>query len=813
MNICRFRKLGLLLLGLFVLTFNAYLFPQTYRTTLEDSTFSKMWIGTQSIDSGFSHSGTHYSLTDSVNPYGLGIEMFFPEGKRGKNTLLEIEGWVKSDKANAYSIFVFSIEKQGETVFWKGIPLSPLLMEQAKWFRFYDSVPIPANLTSSGKIKAFLWNAGQRQKVGIDDLSISFKEKKSNTYIPELASLDYSRRTYPEKLLFSNNYYSIVYQQDKKQLIIRGKGEEQIIDDFRYLLNYSSTIGNTNELSNLEFVGSKNKNGITVLKFVIKTIVNRLKMEVSCNQESAKIGFSITEKYTKACAVHRSAILLEASVKASEIYRFNRKADMVKFQNEYWLDKEGIKFGDADSSLIIYHNKDISSLQFDKNGKRLLVNLDWEKDHPFLRFPLENDSIDWKMEQSFSTYKRGDKRIYYFSVYAGGKVANLPRFMKNPFGFEATYIWTEHADFSDIRTNRATYFGSEEIALADSAIGGFVKYNIPVTKSVFYDNPDSIANTEASNGMFNSLECAIKTDTAFSRFLDEVYAKGSEICLHTPEQFTTTPGQLDEALSFMQNKYHSSSWIDHGYNNHQQNNREDLVCDGSLKDSPFYSIGKWNEYNIKYLWNPYYEDYYSFKDFGFNSSIEKAYIGWGDFIPKPDYWQHKNKTANIYHWPTASAMFVDTEGMWDYLFNTEKFNDFIENWSVEINHCYPAWTDPKKGFWVYNSDSLIVAAEGFNKTLKLMSDLCDQGKLNVCTIGDFMDYRLSTENVEYRILTDGRVKISNNSGKLIKGLSFATKAKFVLVDRQWPNQKIVEDDLIFWFDIEAGESKIVRVIN
>jgi len=482
-------------------------------------------------------------------------------------------------------------------------------------------------------------------------------------------------------------------------------------------------------------------------------------------------------------------------------------------QNEYWLDKEGIKLGDADSSLIVYHNKDISSLQFDKNNNRLLVNLDWEKDHPFLRFPLENDSTDWKVEQSYSTYRRGDKRTYAFAVFAGSKAVNLPRFMKNPFGFEATYIWTEHADFSDIRTNRATYFGSEEIILADSAIGGFVKYAIPVTKSVFYDNPDNIKNFDASNGEFKSLECAIKTDTAFSIFLDEVYAKGSEICLHTPEQFTTTPRQFDEALAFMQNKYHSSSWIDHGYNNHQQNNREDLVCDGSLKDSPFYSIEKWTEYNIRYLWNPYYEDYFTFKDFGFNSSIEKAYTGWGDFIPKPDYWQHKNKTANIYHWPTASAMFVENNGLWDYLFNTKKFDDFIENRSVEINHCYPAWTDPKKGFWVYGNDSTIVAAEGFNKILKLMSDLRKARKLNVCTIGDFMDYRLATENVEYLILTDGRIQISNNSGRLIEGLSFATKARFVLVDRQRPNQKNTGDDLIFWFDIEVGESKIIRVVE
>jgi len=342
-----FRNLSRFLVVLFVLLIGTTVFPQTFKTTLEDSTFSEMWIGTKSIDSGYSHSGTHYALTDSLNPYGLGVEMLFPEEKRGKNTLLEIEGWVKSDKANAYSIFVFSIEKQGKTVFWKGIPLSPLLAEKSKWFRFYDSVPIPANLTSSGKIKAFLWNAGRKQKIGIDDLSISFREKESKSFFPEFNSTDYSQRTYPEKLLFSNDYYSVLYQQYKNQLMIRGRGEEQIINDFRYFLDYFSTVGNKHELEKLEFAGSKQKNGITVLKFTGKTLVNKMKLEVICREASPEIGFNVSEKYTKTCTVSRSAILLDAFAGSSEIYRFNRKSDKDNFQNEYWLDKEGIKLGDS----------------------------------------------------------------------------------------------------------------------------------------------------------------------------------------------------------------------------------------------------------------------------------------------------------------------------------------------------------------------------------------------------------------------------------------------------------------------------------
>ena len=786
---------------------------QTYTNTLEDTTFSNIWIGTQTIDSGFSHSGFHYSLTDSLEAYGLGVEMFFPEEIKGNNAILEIEGWVKSNKENAYSLFVFTLEKDGKTIFWKGIPLSGLLTNKDKWFRFYDSLSFPANITATAKIKAFLWNAGQKQKIGIDDLKITFNKKENPSYLPNSPEQITIDTFINRQLLFENYYYSIYYDEYHRQIIIYGRNGEQIINNIFYLVELNEFEKDNSKYDNFSLKKVKAKNGKTVLSFTLNTEFNRLNMNLQCLKESSKIDFFVEEIFSKDIDIARSTLVIDGAQNPSEIYRFNRQSHTKNFQSEYWLDKQGIKLGDADSSLIIYHDKEISSLQFDKEKLQLIVNLDWEKDHPFLRFPLNNDSTDWKLEQSFSTHEKGDKREYSFSVYAGNKVKNLPRFMKNPSGYEATYIWTEHADFSDIRTNRATYFGAENISNSDSAIGGFVKYNIPVTKSIFYDNPDSITNFDASNGLFSSLECSIKPDSIFSNFLDEIYEKGSEICLHTPEQFTSTDDRLEEAMRYLQDRYKSPSWIDHGYNNQEQNNREDLVCDGSVKTSPFYAIEKWNKHNIKYFWNPYYEDYFSFEYLGFNSSIEKAYTGWGDFIPKPDYWQHISKTENIYHWPTASALFVETDGLWEYYFNDTKFDDFVDNWSVEINHCYPPWVDPKKGFWTYDSDSVVVAQEGFNKTLKLMSDLRDEGKLNVCTIKDFMDYRIATENVEYEILIDGRIKVTNNSDKQIKGLSFATSAKYVLIDRLKPQQKTVGNDLVFWFDIGVGESKLIRVVE
>jgi len=732
---------------------------------------------------------------------------------KGKNVVLKIGGWVLADTNNAYAFFVVTLTENGTQVFWKGIPLHDYFKEKDKWVMFSDSIAIPANITKNGIIKAFLWNASHKHKVGLDDLSFQFREMKNPSYLPLIDADQKTAMASSSNLIYSNNYYSVYYDDERQTVSVKGKDNSSIIKNILFLQIPKNTNKYEPAIKSLRFDKAGEKNGKTRLRFIAKTGYCKLKFDMICGQNSSRIDFKAEQKLSKDIDVSRSSIIFEETLRPSEIYRFNRQLQDTSFQDEYWLDKQGIKLGDADSSLIIYHNPDISSIQYDNKNQRIIINLDWEKDHPFFRFPLAPDSSDWKLELSFSTYKKGDKATNTFSAYAGSKAENIARFMKNPSGFEATYIWTEHADFTDIRTNRAVYFGSGKIKDADSAIGGFVKYDIPVTKSVFYDNPDSISNYEASNHLINSLECAIKTDSAFSRFLDEIHERGSEICLHTPEQYTTTPKRLEQALAYMQKKYSSPTWIDHGNNNGPQNNREDLICDGTLPGSRWYSLGRWKKYGVRYLHNAYYEENFTFMKTGFNSSIEKAYTGWGDYIPKPDYWQHASRTGDIYHWPTASVLFISNNSLWPYYFSKAKFEDFIKNWSVEINHCYPAWADPKKGFWGYGPDSVMLAQSGFNKTLALMADLRSEGKLSIPTVQQFIDYRLAVDKIDYEVLTDGRLKITNNSGKTVKGLAFATRAKFVLVDRVRPAQKTVGNDLVFWFDIGAGENNIIRLVE
>ena len=109
----------------------------------------------------------------------------------------------------------------------------------------------------------------------------------------------------------------------------------------------------------------------------------------------------------------------------------------------------------------------------------------------------------------------------------------------------------------------------------------------------------------------------------------------------------------------MSQNFSSPTWIDHGNNNGPENNREDLICDATVKGSPFYSVDKWGKNGIRYLHNAYYEEMNTFQNWQFPSSLEKPFSGYGDFFPKPDYYQHNSLTNNLFHWSTSSVLFIN----------------------------------------------------------------------------------------------------------------------------------------------------------
>src|SRR6185436_7845215 len=150
-------------------------------------------------------------------------------------------------------------------------------------------------------------------------------------------------------------------------------------------------------------------------------------------QEEIKINVEST--YKKDVKVIRDAMLLKMAQPLKEVYRRNSILDTAYFQNEYWLNKEGARFGSGTNTFLIYHTPGISSLQLDVPENFLIINLDYANDHPFQHFPLRDSMRNEREDLSCSIYKAGGVRKNSFSIHAGMKIDFVPRLMLNPKGF------------------------------------------------------------------------------------------------------------------------------------------------------------------------------------------------------------------------------------------------------------------------------------------------------------------------------------------------------------------------------------------
>jgi hypothetical protein len=380
--------------------------------------------------------------------------------------------------------------------------------------------------------------------------------------------------------------------------------------------------------------------------------------------------------------------------------------------------------------------------------------------------------------------------------------------MKNPSGFLSTYIFTEHADFSDIRTQRAVNYGSEDIINFKDAIGGFAKYKIPVTKSAFYHNPDK-TNNYHFNHKFNSEVCNIKNMPNYLFMLQEMHENGYEICLHTPEESTTKLNYLEEALNYFKTHFNSKSWIDHGYDNSYNNNREDLACDGFNKLSPIYAQPLLKKFNVNYFWNCYNEDSAVFSKYGYSNNIKHPYGGFGDFMPFTDYSKHLINNETVISWQASSLLLPHDDSMWEYYYNDKTLQTVANDYDVIINHCYPARVDSLTGFYDLTDKNKFVINNKFNNMLEKLSVFRDAGKINTTTVKNFLDYNIAVENIKYTIIDEHTIKLKNGNDFKIESLSMILKANKVMVNQKSVAQKIDDHNIIFWFDLEKNAEVLV----
>lgn len=517
----------------------------------------------------------------------------------------------------------------------------------------------------------------------------------------------------------------------------------------------------------------------------------RLRLRWRFERNSGDIELSTELTYDRAVTVYSERLTLDFAPPATRVFRKNRQLDLDIEQDDYWLDKQGVGFGEAERSMFVYHTPGVSSLRLvrddDGEARRLIVYLDEQKDHPFRMF-------DFRHTRHLNTARHhaGDRRANWLDLHVGLPDA-LARLTINPGGYLATFVWTEHADFATLYSNRATYLGCQEVTHAEDASGGFVGYGIPVTKSVFYANPSAeVSRYHPDYGP----QASIKETAGFLEFLRQLDARGHEVVMHTTAPNFVGAELGREAIAFFAREFDSRSWIDH----RMTSVLDSLSNQGLVRSSPYYHGGDWRRAGVRYFWHAGSEDHARRRfDDGYNLDILMSRRG--DRYVTPLYWRHPTVLEDLISWPAM------TVGRLDRYYSKELLATLVADWGVHINHVYASALN--KGLTTANylkaNEHRLCASETFDATLARLAALRDAGDLNITTVETILDYWLALEQIRFDYGSDGSIEVINSGERTIEELALAIRAESVLVDGAPPEgQRSVGDDLIVWFDLAAG---------
>lgn len=651
--------------------------------------------------------------------------------------------------------------------------------------------------------------------------NIFFYDDVKNTYIPIL-DLKSGVNQEIKELLFT--YHYSICTTAKGELLLKNSKHETA--KIFFYLNYVDVNGQEHE-------------AIIPNYKVVK--INTNKFEASCNgdvftasikfeleEENKSTRFSIETKFLSGIELSRASIVLQPKIEITALTKKNRTIEHTITENEYWLGKNGLlQLGKGDESLLVY-GCNLSSVQIKPEGKEIWLNLDYHADHPNIHI-INKGEGKWK-DVSRNRYNEDDILQSDFFIFTKVDINTYPRLTNHPNGYLSTLIFTEHADNTIIETHRAVYFGSDKIREAGAAKGGFIKHRIPVTKSVFYSNIEKLDNL-GFNADNENVQLSINDSKEFEEFLKEIYKEGNEIALHTIDPSADNRMYIDSALNYMQKTFSSVTWIDHAMSD-GYSNRESFVADGLDTSSNNYMAEYWNEYGIKYFWNSAIEKEkdcgalktklksfkiteflrcYLERIFGNNNLLR---ISDGEHVPAPIYWQNKHIFNSFYSWGTLRHSGYFPGWIWNFVYSEKNLNKFVNERGINIVHFYPAFVGNKLGY-----SNGIVEYDGrnweinknFDKMLARLSEYKTRQEINISTLREYLDYRLALERIEIIPTAANAFKIINKNDAVIKDISFAVGIDREIKTEKQFNVRLVGNDKIFWFDMEAGEEVSLKI--
>jgi hypothetical protein len=523
-------------------------------------------------------------------------------------------------------------------------------------------------------------------------------------------------------------------------------------------------------------------------------------LQITCRSQSNR-GYDLE--------VFQHSLVFDIAPRLTELFLKTRRSTQLFMRDRYWLDKQGARFGTGAQSVWIYHQPGVSSLEVDVVANRLIANLDRAADHPMLV-----DASDGRYRDVSACVLRSPRVLEtWLTLSLGHAPRDTPRLLMQPHGRVATHVWTEHACFTDLRVHKAVYFGSDRIERSADATGGFVKHRIPVTKSIFFDNPDGVAN-DGHSPLFTGPQASLQTTPGMSEYLREIAAAGMEICLHCVQPNTSTEPAVGQAVEAMRKLFQPVSWIDHFWYHPFGEKRgcaESFCCRGQLS----FSRSIWKRAGIRYFWNPFYE--YETITEARTRREELNHWHWDQAAPNPIIWRHPtfaNDRVVVSHRNSDFASFATWEA-WFPKSSSQRYTDqsidtLVADWGVSIAHAYMTFVGEENLAWRLAPDDSIEIGPEFDGLLAHMSALQSDGLLWNATLKEFMRYQEQLEDLHLspRPQANG-VALVNGAAAPVSGVTFAMTSSSVSIDGRRVNGRANQNDYIYTADVPASGEVLI----
>lgn len=777
---------------------------QSFSIDFEDENVSAIWKKYNFTADTSAYSGDFVYECQPHNLYAFGFNYDVDDSIENQNAIIIFDMMLRSDTL-LKAVFVLDIKKDGKDILWKSYPLADENVTENEWYNKTISIKVPNDFLKDTHLNCYFLNH-KKEHFYVDDFNFTMEYFDLPSYMG-----CYETQQYPASLnsISDTEHLNLLYSKKDKRLILSDH-------NFRILtkpLSLVNTFVYNNDTIDCQsdewkFLNVKSFSEKDIYYFRTENDYYTSFLKIEFHNDSPNVDFNFDTEFKQSLNIIKSSLLMPFRDDDFKIYRRNPLIDTVDYQDVYYLDKEGFSLVYNDKQLNIYHPKKVSSIQLDTRNSHASINFDYYLDHPLAHYPLL-DTSNFYIDRSATFVAKEDVLTSSFTI-SMTEISDLPRIMPIMEGYESGIIFTEHADWSDIRTHRATYFGSEDITDADSAVGGFVYYDIPVTKSVFYNNPDSVNNFDI-NQNFPGLHSTIMTDSLYFDFLEQLRDKGFDICLHTPEQYTSNRNNLFESLSFMREFFASPSWIDHGFNNSLINNREDMLCDGLDSLSEYYVYDLWKDNGVRYPWNGSYEEMMIYNHWFFDNQLLQPYPGFGDALPLPKVMTLR-KYPDILLWFTSSTMEPNSNWAWNYFFSQDNLDKIVDFRAIYITHCYSPWVNAQRGYWE-DIDGKIMAKKGMNESFQRIQNLEKQHLMLPLTIAEYMKYQQQLQNLDYRLNEDGSLMLKNNNEETIVGLSLICTEEMT-TNKVFNIRKTKSaDEWIIWFDLLPHEEITIFKVN